>query len=278
MTEPTHRPSLLVFSDLDGTLLDETDYGHAAAAPALRRLAEAGVPVVPVTSKTRAELAALREALGLLHTPFVVENGGAALLPAASDAFDVAGLSPAGDGLRRHAFGRTHAEVVARLAEAGLHERFRWRGFAQMDAGEIAGQTGLAPEQARAAARREYCEPLLWQDDAARLPAFREALAALGLRAVAGGRFLHVMDAGIDKGRAVAWLARRWRGGGTPLTVALGDSENDAGMLEAADVAVVRSLRHPFPEARGRQRTLRTRACGPAGWAEAVEQILGERG
>ena len=44
---------LLVFTDLDGTLLDHHSYSHAAALPGLERLRGLEVPVIPVTSKTR---------------------------------------------------------------------------------------------------------------------------------------------------------------------------------------------------------------------------------
>ena len=42
------RPTLplLVFTDLDGTLLDHDDYGFEPALPALHRLAAAQVPLV----------------------------------------------------------------------------------------------------------------------------------------------------------------------------------------------------------------------------------------
>ncbi|WP_340638223.1 hypothetical protein [Salinicola tamaricis] len=62
------RPPLLVFTDLDGSLLDHHSYDWQPAAPWLERLAAAGVPVIPTTSKTRAELLALRRELALEHT------------------------------------------------------------------------------------------------------------------------------------------------------------------------------------------------------------------
>ena len=59
------------------------------------------------------------------------------------------------------------------------------------------------------------------------------------------------------------------------ITVALGDSPNDAAMLNAADVAVViksgkSSLIH-CPEAR---RIVHTTLPGPAGWNTAMREIL----
>jgi len=74
------RRQLVVFSDLDGTLLDHDTYSFDDARPALERLGHAGVPLVLCTSKTRAEVEPLREALDN-DSPFIVENGGAIMIP-----------------------------------------------------------------------------------------------------------------------------------------------------------------------------------------------------
>lgn len=72
-------PPLIVFSDLDGTLLDE-QYDFSPAKPALRLLEDRGIPLVLATSKTRAELATLRAALGGAPS-LIFENGAGLALP-----------------------------------------------------------------------------------------------------------------------------------------------------------------------------------------------------
>src|SRR4030042_1090542 len=71
---------ILVFTDLDGTLLDHRNYSFEPARPALRLLRESGIPLIICTSKTRAEVEEIRAALGNTD-PFVVENGGAVFVP-----------------------------------------------------------------------------------------------------------------------------------------------------------------------------------------------------
>lgn len=55
---------LLVFSDLDGTLLDSHSYDWQPAAPWLTRLREANVPVILCSSKTSAEMLYLQKNVG----------------------------------------------------------------------------------------------------------------------------------------------------------------------------------------------------------------------
>jgi len=52
--------SLIVFTDLDGTLLDHHDYSYAAALPALQLLAQSNTPLIFNTSKTASEVEQLR--------------------------------------------------------------------------------------------------------------------------------------------------------------------------------------------------------------------------
>ena len=66
---------LVIFSDLDGTLLDHATYEAGPALPVLARLRAMGVPLVLATSKTGAEVVEVRARLGLAGLPAIVENG-----------------------------------------------------------------------------------------------------------------------------------------------------------------------------------------------------------
>jgi mannosyl-3-phosphoglycerate phosphatase len=69
-TRNSSPPSHLVFTDLDGTLLDHHTYGWKEAVAALEHCRKNGVPVILVSSKTRAEMDVLRRELNL-SAPFV---------------------------------------------------------------------------------------------------------------------------------------------------------------------------------------------------------------
>jgi mannosyl-3-phosphoglycerate phosphatase len=71
----TTTPKLVIFSDLDGTLLDRDTYSFEPARPALRLIKERDIPLVLSSSKTRAEIELHRRRLEN-HHPFTSENGG----------------------------------------------------------------------------------------------------------------------------------------------------------------------------------------------------------
>ena len=69
----------IVFSDLDGTLLDNR-YEFDEAEDGLNILRERNIPLILCSSKTRLEIEELRLRLKN-NEPFVAENGGAIFIP-----------------------------------------------------------------------------------------------------------------------------------------------------------------------------------------------------
>ena len=70
----------VVYTDLDGTLLDHHTYAFDEALGAIKVVKNLGIPIVPCTSKTRAETVNLMQALEL-DGPMIIENGAAIWVP-----------------------------------------------------------------------------------------------------------------------------------------------------------------------------------------------------
>jgi len=66
----------VIFTDLDGTLLELETYSYAKALPSINYLRKKGIPIVFCSAKTRAEQEVYRKELQI-NDPFIVENGGA---------------------------------------------------------------------------------------------------------------------------------------------------------------------------------------------------------
>lgn len=267
---------LIVFSDLDGTLLDHDSYSFAPAEPALQDLARRRIPLILATSKTLSETRVLSDALANT-APLIVENGAAIAVPAAQrDAYPLAGDAIPDDGYLLLHLGADYARLRDFVERQRARHGYRVAGFGDMTVDDIVALTGLDRAGAALAARRCGSEPLVWNDDASRLRTFHDAALREGLQLTRGGRFRHLMGT-TSKALAIARLLDGLaRHGRRPATIALGDSDNDRAMLAAVDVAVI-VRRHDgswLEDCRGRRQTWRTEAIGPAGWNRAILRLL----
>ena len=262
---------ILLFTDLDGTLLNHTDYSWSEAEPALQRLRALDVPVVLVSSKTRAEIEILQHEMGL-EEPFVVENGGGIFVPERYEELEIPDSTIASP-YRLRVLGRSYFEI--RSFVENYRDRFSMEGFGDMGVDRIVELTGLPRDQARLAERREFTEPFLLEDES-HLAELCGVAATEQLAITTGGRFHHLMGDGQDKGRAVRVVTEIFRSNweGDLVTIGLGDSLNDLPMLEEVDhPVVIPGVSRELQSAMGERATI-AGAAGCRGWNEAVSMLV----
>ena len=269
-------PRYLIFSDLDGSLLDE-NYQWTDAEPALKRIRAKGIPLILNSSKTFAELKHLVQELDL-DTPMICENGGVIGIPEASPiAQQLTDPSFMGYIMLHPGVNRDFLlETAHRLRKK---EAYLFQGFADWSDEEVSQFTGLSLASATQAKRRHATEPILWNDSAARLEQFTSDLQAQGIRLIKGGQFLHIMGQ-VNKGEAMRLVLHLYQQTFPDIpwrSLALGDSSNDLEMLCSADIAGV------IPDLKGNKLTpnathiVTTEHRGPKGWNEIVETVFKEK-
>ena len=259
----------IVVTDLDGTLLDHQTYEFTPASAAIKQLAKHEIPIILNSSKTRAEILAIRSELNN-QEPFVCENGGllCGIAPEINDQESTA---------KEHIqyLGTPRSQFLASLDNIKKKLHLDYQGFAEASVDDVVQWTGLTASDAEKAMTREATEPLLWQDTELALEKFRQELKTLELQCVKGGRFHHVMG-NFHKASCFAKLktyyARHW------LTefqiIALGDSQNDLPMLEQADHAIVIPAKHGVTLKPNNKSTFFASQAGPYGWQEGIEYFF----
>ncbi|MCL1047311.1 HAD-IIB family hydrolase [Shewanella electrodiphila] len=268
----TTRP--LIFTDMDGTLLDHYDYSFSSAIGVIEALVEKQIPIIANTSKTFAEMEKIQQTIGF-NSPFISENGAVVYIPIGY--FDTQPADTITQGyywVKEFCEPREH--WLQLLDSKASDFASDYIGFSTLTAEELCEFTDLSAEKATLALVRHYSEPVLWTADESRKRAFIEHMNSLGANMLQGGRFLHV-GGHTDKGRAMDWLAQVYadKYQTSVQTIALGDSGNDSAMLEAADVAIqIKSPTHTFPKIITDNKTMQSKHYGPKGWAECLQALL----
>jgi len=250
----------IIFTDLDGTLLDHTTYSYAPALPALRKIKELDVPLIFCSSKTSAELEALQGELKL-RDPYISENGGGIHFPIENRVVEL---------------GISHDELSRHMREMSDLLQVTFRSMEDMEVDELVSLTGLSRVEALLAQKRRYDLAFIAPDTLEIASLDREAKRR-GLKLTLGARFLHLTGDN-DKGRAIREFVKIYRSQRHEEveTVGLGDSENDLSMLKEVDVPVI----IPNPGSRAPVRLevpklIMAPSPGPTGWNAVVLELLG---
>ncbi|MFW6147832.1 MAG: HAD-IIB family hydrolase, partial [Thermodesulfobacteriota bacterium] len=139
---------IVIFTDLDGTLLDDQTYDFKPALTALKLIRSRKIPLIMVSSKTRAEVELYRRKMAVEDHPFIVENGGAVYFPGSFPLPDEYTFEIV-DGYREVIIGTPLAVLSEKIRY--LKEQFEFTSFSELPVEEIAKLTGLSPEQAQRA-------------------------------------------------------------------------------------------------------------------------------
>ncbi len=267
---------ILIFTDLDGTLLNHDDYSFEDALTALNRINKSHIPLILTTSKTRRETELLQNEMGI-DDPFIIENGAAIYFPPKYTDFfiDDSQHEPPFQIMQIIQLGISYDRIRAFIEE--IRDQFNIRGFGDMSAQEISDMTGLPLRRAEFARARQYTEPFIMDQDAD-IYMLQGLAVERGIKITKGGRFYHMIGVNQDKGEAVKMVRDIFdrKHGEKHLTIGIGDSINDVPMLNNVDFPVL----IPHPERGYMEATfpglIRAGEPGSKGWNDVIERLLNE--
>jgi len=268
----------LVFTDLDGTLLDSKTYSFTEAEDAISFMKEKGIPLIPCTSKTHEEVVVLREKIGI-NDPFISENGSAIFIEKSYFSDSIPSLEEK-NGFGMVVLGKRYGEVIDFLAELKENFALSARGFHEMEVKEIVGLTGLTPKESALAKQRSFSEPfILLEDEQQKLAELLPIIEKRGFRLLRGNRFYHLLGQS-DKGVALRYLKNLFEKYGTGKiykTIGVGDSLNDLEMLKAADIPIlVKKADGRYQQDIDLPNLIYSEDIGPRGFAQSVLSIIKE--
>ena len=273
---------IVIFTDLDGTLLHPKSYSFDAALPALNLIKEKKIPLVLCSSKTKAEIEVYRKKTGNKH-PFISENGGGIFIPEGYFSFTILHQeSPSpqpsptrGEGEKYTVItlGKPYSEIRNAFIEIRKRLKIKTKGFGDMVTEEIAELAGLPLSEAMLSKARDFDEPFIFEDDNESIVPFLKAIEDSGLHWTQG-RFYHIMGEN-DKGKAVKILKGFLeKEHGKITTIGLGDRFNDLPLLKEVDYPVlVKNEDNSYDERINLPNLIKAAGIGPEGWNEVILEL-----
>ncbi len=262
---------LVIFTDLDGSLLNHDDYSYTDALPSLERIKKQKIPLIFTTSKTRVEVEFLQKEMEIKE-PFIVENGAAVFFPEGYRNFSLD--YPQIDGYRVIILGENYS-YIRKFVEK-IKDRFKIKGFGDITAEEVAHLTNLPLEKAKLSKIRGFTEPFLIENPQL-LPQLEKEAEKYNLKITKGGRFYHLIGKGQDKGKAVKIIVEIFRKHMKNMkTVGIGDSKNDIPMLRVVDIPVLIPKINKQYEEINLPGLIKADYPGSKGWNQVVWRILDE--
>ncbi len=262
---------VVIFTDLDGSLLNHEDYSYKDAIPSLERIIKKDIPLIIVTSKTKDEVIKLQKELGI-NEPFIVENGAGIYFPTGYRKFNLDCENI--DGFCVIKLGRDYKDIRNFLKE--LKKKYKIKGFGDMTVEEVSKLTNLPKEMAETAKKRDFTEPFILEED--KIKEIELLAEKEGFKITKGGRFFHIIGKDQDKGRAVEIVKNIFKDnyGESPLTIGIGDSKNDIPMLQEVDIPILIPHINMEYEPVAVRGVIKAKYPGSKGWNEAVWRILNE--
>ncbi len=204
-----------------------------------------------------------------------MENGGALIIP--EDYFNFPfnmQVSKTKKGYNIIELGKPAIEIRKKLAKIRKKFKIDFLGVSDISLNELAKMIDLSIEDVRRMAQREYGETII-KIKKSDIVKFKKIAYEMGLKLIPGGRFFD-MTAGNDKGKAVDILINLFRKEyyNDVKFFGIGDSENDASMLNRMDIPMLVQRPDNSWSNLEVKDIIKVQGIGPDGWKNAFNRIM----
>jgi len=252
---------VLIFTDLDGTLLHRETFEFNEIKEYLNQLLSKGIIIVTNTSKTEKEILEFNNELGS-SLPYISENGAS-----------IKGLDLLNSNLPKELILSREKDNLIKIFEksvpVNLQNKCKW--LSKMDKKKQSIIFGLKDEKLNMALDRKYTIPFIFEGNKGEKKELYKIVKKKGLALQEGGRVINLTDR-VNKAKALQVFVRFFKKKNQDVkTIAVGDNYNDLDMLKTSDFPCLVfndkfTLDHiPIND------LITTNKPSPEGWADVVK-------
>ena len=254
----------LIFTDLDGSLLDRDTFKFDEIKDYLKKLLSKGIFIIPNTSKTEKEILEFNNELGS-NLPYISENGAA-----------INGLDLLNSNLPKELIlsrdKNNLINIFKKTVPENLQNKCKW--LSEMDKKKQSLIFGLEDEKLKMALDRKYTIPFIFEGNKNEKNKLFRIVKSKGLALQEGGRVINLTDK-VNKAKALQVFVRFFKKNNKNVkTIAVGDNYNDLDMLKTSDFpCLVFNDKFTLDEIPIKNLII-TNKPSPEGWADVIKMAL----
>ena len=220
------RSSVIIFTDLDGTILHRDTFKFDTIKNYLKKLVNNGIIIIPNSSKTEGEIEKFNEELGI-ELPYILENGSA-----------IHGLNLINQNFpNKIILSREKEELLKifnmKVPEKLMNKCIQISKISKKKQEKIFGQKD---DKLQEVLKRKYTVPFLFEGNNSEKNKLIKILNSNSLTLQKGGRVLNLCD-NINKIKSMNKVIKILKKMEDKIvTIAVGDNYNDLEMLKNSDV------------------------------------------
>ena len=266
--------TLLIFTDIDGTFIDNDTFDEGLNTKIISELAQAQHSVVFNTSKTFEEVDYFQKKIKT-SLSFICETGGGIYL--ANNHFKTPDSSR-GEYQVLYESGKIDEYKDQIQSEINKNFRDDLIFFDDLNVEEQSSLSGLSGHDLELASRRDFSILIKWKSTKSKYDEFKLFLKQFQLNLITGGRFSHICSKH-DKGNATKLFiekTKKFFNNSNIITVGIGDSKNDFEMLNEVDFpCIVKSPNnHLLKDSLNTKNITFSDHEAPSGWIECIEKVV----
>ena len=258
------KHSVIIFTDLDGTLLNRDTFKFDEIKDYIKSLISEGIIIIPNTSKTEVEIEDFNKKLDL-NLPFISENGSA-----------IFGLDNINKNFPNNIVLSREKEITLKVFQKEVPDslRSKCKLISKMERKTQREIFGLSDKNLRNVLNRNYSTPILFKGNSEQKKDLFKIVKNIGLSLHEGGRVMNICD-NVSKLKAMNRVIKIIKKTEDEVkTIGVGDNYNDLDMLRNSNIACLVFNDQFLMEPININNCLVSKQSAPLGWEEVVKMAL----
>ena len=259
------KKKILIFTDLDGSLLDKETFKFDVIKDYFKELVRNGIIIIPNSSKTEAELLDFNEQNNL-DLSFITENGSS-----------IHGLNKIHHNLPDKIIMSRTIDEIRNIYKTNISLDFKNKTTHILEL-EIEVQQkilGLPLDKIKLAIKRDHSLPIKFNGTEIEKKEFTKILKNSGLTIQTGGRIMNVCD-NVNKSIAMSKALQliRKQLDDEIITIGVGDNENDIEMIKQTDYPCLVKNDNFDSSLINIDNLIKSSKPSPLGWADVIKTAI----